>query len=62
MLRDAEAVAVEELEDADHGAGVARDVGWLEAARRVRGHDGAPVVSGGKARRTSPTLIRSGIS
>jgi hypothetical protein len=27
-----DAVAVRELEDADHGAGVARNVGWLEAA------------------------------
>ena len=50
------------LKDAGRGAGVACHVGWLEVAGRVRGHDRAPVVSEGKARRTSPALIRSGIS
>jgi hypothetical protein len=50
------------LMDAGRGADVACHVGWLEAAGRMLGHDRAPVVSEGKAQRTSLTLIRSGIS
>jgi hypothetical protein len=50
------------LEDAGRGTDVACHVGWLAIAGRVLGHDRAPVVSGGKAWRTLPTLIRSGIS